>query len=193
METCFGSNKNVSCATNPGGGFLLGSQAQEESIARSSGLYLTLQGKPEYYEYHRALDSSLYSNHIIYSPNVPIFRDDDGNLLEQPWSSAFITAAAVNAGAVRKNEPNHISDILPTLQERARMVLAIAAVRGSEALVLGAWGCGVFQNDPLEVANIFANLLKESMFENRFARVEFAVFDTSTSKAAYNAFLETFS
>lgn len=179
---------NFASAKNPGGGFLSGSQAQEESLARASGLYATLQTKPEFYTYHRQLNTCLYSDHVIFSPNVPVFRDDTGQLLDQPWHAAFITAAAVNASAVRKNEPKNIHRIRTTLEHRARMVLAIGAVHGCDALVLGAWGCGVFQNDPVQIADIFATILTEPLFQHQFRHIEFAVFDTSTGQTVLRAF-----
>lgn len=183
---------NFASAKNPGGGFLSGSQAQEESLARASGLYATLLTKPEFYTYHRHLNTTLYSDHVIFSPNVPIFRDDLGQLLDQPWHASFITAAAPNAGAIRKKEPQNIERIQPTLEQRARMVLAIGALHRCEALVLGAWGCGVFQNDPVEVAHVFATVLADAAFQYRFRHIAFAVFDTSPSQVVLQAFQNTF-
>jgi uncharacterized protein (TIGR02452 family) len=75
---------NFASAKNPGGGFLSGSQAQEESLARASGLYASLQTQPEFYAFHRQQASGIYSHRIIYSPHVPVFRDDGGRLLETP-------------------------------------------------------------------------------------------------------------
>lgn len=179
---------NFASAKNPGGGFLSGSQAQEESLARASGLYATLQTQPEFYEFHRQQASSLYSDRVIYSPQVPVFHDDEGHLLAQPWKTSFLTAAAVNAGAVRKNEPPQAENIIPVMERRARMVLAIAARHGYQALVLGAWGCGVFQNDPTVIARIFANALVDPLFAGRFAHVEFAIYDASPGQDTYKAF-----
>jgi len=179
---------NFASAKNPGGGFLSGSQAQEESLARSSGLYATLQTQPAFYTYHRHLKTSLYSDHVIFAPGVPVFRDDAGQLLAQPWTTSFITAAAVNAGAVRKNEPRNRQHIRPTLEQRTRMLLAVAATHRCEALVLGAWGCGVFQNDPQEVAEVFAGVLAEPLFQQRFRQITFAVFDPSRRQGVFHAF-----
>jgi uncharacterized protein (TIGR02452 family) len=179
---------NFASAKNPGGGFLSGSQAQEESLARASGLYSTLQTQPDFYTFHRQQATSAYSDRVIYSPHVPVFRDDEGNLLAESWKSSFITAAAVNAGAVRKNEPTEAGNIISLMQRRAKMVLAVAALHGYEALVLGAWGCGVFQNDPTAIAKIFAAALSESLFAGRFAHVEFSVYDSSPNTPTYNAF-----
>lgn len=179
---------NFASAKNPGGGFLSGSQAQEESLARSSGLYATLQTQPNFYAYHRRGSSSLYSDHVIFSPNVPVFRDDDGTLLNTPWFTSFITAAAVNAGAVRQNEPAHVGHIIPTMEQRTRMVLGVAALHKCDALVLGAWGCGVFQNDPATIATIFKNELAQPRFRQRFRHIEFAVYDSSPQQATFATF-----
>ena len=183
---------NFASAKHPGGGFLSGSQAQEESLARSSGLYATLQTQPEFYDVHRRQSNSLYSDHMIFSPEVPVFRDDQGRFLEEPWHTSFITAAAVNAGAVRQNQPQQVDQIEPTLRRRARLVLAVAALHGCDALILGAWGCGVFKNDPAMVAAIFADVLDELLFKHRFAHVEFAVYDPSPQQSTFAAFEQAF-
>src|ERR1041385_8826863 len=75
---------NFASATNPGGGFMSGAQAQEEALARSSALYPCLLRAPEYYEQNRAGRSAIYLDLIIFSPLVPFFRDDSGGLLETP-------------------------------------------------------------------------------------------------------------
>ncbi|RYG63351.1 TIGR02452 family protein [bacterium] len=184
---------NFASAKNPGGGFLSGSQAQEESLARASGLYATLQPQTGYYDFHRHCGTCIYSDRAIYSPGVPVFRDDSGQLLQRPWTCDFITAAAVNAGAVRRNEPGREGDIVPLMEQRTRVVLSIAISKGCRNLVLGAWGCGVFQNDPATIAGVFARVLEESSFKNRFENLEFAVLDGSAAKPTFRAFEEQFS
>src|SRR5262245_60047417 len=171
---------NFASAKNPGGGFLGGSQAQEESLARSSGLYASLVSQGEYYEANRACRTALYTDHMILSPEVPVFRDDSGSLLGAPYSLGIVTAPAVNAGAIRKNEAENASRIWPTMSARIAKVLALAVHHGYEHLVLGAWGCGVFKNDPNEIATLFADaLLRSSRFRDRFRVVVFAVLDGS--------------
>lgn len=181
---------NFASAKNPGGGFLNGSQAQEESLARSSALYESLRQAPKYYEEHRAASSSLYSDRMILSPNCPIFRDDAGNLLAQPHLATFITSPAPNAGAVAKNAPEDISTIPEVLTRRSEYILALAASEGYGNLILGAWGCGVFQNDPKMVAETFSKHLKGA-WAGRFQRVRFSVLDTSIDQLIIQAFQET--
>jgi uncharacterized protein (TIGR02452 family) len=179
---------NFASAKNAGGGFLGGSQAQEESLARSSGLYPCLLLASEYYEANRRCDSCLYTDHMILSPQVPVFRDDDGLLLEEPYHVSFLTAPAVNAGAVRSNEPHLAAQISPTMARRIDQVLAVAKHRGYDCLVLGAWGCGVFRNDPAEIAGLFATVLRAPPFRGSFRVVTFAVLDRSADQQTWGAF-----
>ena len=129
---------NFASAKNPGGGFLGGSQAQEESLARSSGLFPCLDGRAMYawHKRHRGgPEGPLYSHRMILSPGVPVLRDDAGALLEQPWRVAFLTAPAVNAGVARQRGVD---------EETIRRVMAerIARVYGTRVhvcLVVGVW------------------------------------------------------
>jgi uncharacterized protein (TIGR02452 family) len=169
---------NFASARNPGGGFLSGSQAQEESLARASALYAGLSRMTDYYNANRQLKSALYTDHMIYSPLVPVFRDDADQLLDEPWHVSMITAPAVNAGVVRSREPQNVSRIRKVMDHRIHCVLALAAYHGHDALVLGAWGCGAFANDPHEVAKLFAgHLLGQGRYAAAFAEVVFAILD----------------
>ncbi|MFA1545629.1 TIGR02452 family protein [Actinomadura chokoriensis] len=182
---------NFASAKNPGGGFLNGAHAQEEGLARSSGLYTSLRSAREFYDFHRAQGDLLYSDHMIYSPGVPVFRDDAGRLLEEPYDVAFLTSPAPNRGAIR--DPAKADRIPATLRLRARKVLAVAQAHGHARLVLGAWGCGVFRNDPAEVAEAFAEPLRPGgEFAGRFEHVVFAVWDTAQGSPRQAAFSEAF-
>jgi uncharacterized protein (TIGR02452 family) len=180
---------NFASARHPGGGFLGGSQAQEESLARSSGLYPCLTQFTEMYAYNgRPASTGLYSDYLIYSPGVPVLRHDDGEWLAQPLQLDILTAPAVNAGALASNSPELLPQLLPTMRQRLRLVLAVAARHEIEALVLGAWGCGVFANDPAQVAQLFAEALADPAIRGRFRRLDFAIFDPKPPHAVLRAF-----
>ena len=180
---------NFASAKNPGGGFLNGSQAQEESLARASGLYPCLQAQPEYYVENRACESLLYTDHAIHSPAVPVFRDDAEQLLDAPFPVGFITIPAPNLGAMAQGSPER--QLVPEmLARRAGHVVSLAVARGYRRLVLGAWGCGVFRNDPAVVADAFAAAL--AAWAGRLEHVVFAVYDNSPEALVYRAFERRF-
>jgi uncharacterized protein (TIGR02452 family) len=176
-------------ARNPGGGFLTGAQAQEESVARASALHACLLQAQEFYDFHRRHSDLRYSDRVIYSPDVPVFRDDRGNLLAKPYVSSFLTAAAPNLGAIQSNQPEHAASVPEVLRRRAIRVLEVAAAHGHRSLVLGAWGCGVFRNDPATVAGAFASALA---VVNRFDHLVFAIYEPKQPSATYAAFAERF-
>ncbi|MEU6162951.1 TIGR02452 family protein [Streptomyces tanashiensis] len=180
---------NFASARNPGGGYLNGAQAQEEALCRASALHATLLRAPAYYAHHRAERDALYTDRVIHSPRVPVFRDDRGTLLAEPFTVGFLTSPAPNAGVVRRNTPE-LADRLPAaLASRAERVLETAAAAGYRRLVLGAWGCGVFRNDPAEVAGAFKALLTgQGRFAGHFEEIVFAVLDRASGTPTLAAF-----
>jgi uncharacterized protein (TIGR02452 family) len=182
---------NFASAKNPGGGFLGGSEAQEESLARSSGLYASLLCCREHYDFHRHQHDCLYSDRMIHSPGCPVFRDDAGNLLAEPYRVDFLSSPAPNAGAVLRNEPDSAGRLGAVLMERSGKLLALAAHVGCDALVLGAWGCGVFRNDPRQVAAAFASHFgPDQPLRRRFAAVRFSILDGGEGQPVLAAFRE---
>jgi uncharacterized protein (TIGR02452 family) len=184
---------NFASAKNPGGGFLKGSQAQEESLARSSGLYKSLILCQDYYSFHRHQKSGLYSNRMIYSPSCPVFKTDEGTLLDSPYLVDFLTSPAPNAGAIANNNPEDINQIQDVFYDRASKLLSVFAKQGCDALVLGAWGCGVFKNDPVVVSKILADLLwPDRKFYGRFKTVLFSILDNTKTNFIISPFYTQF-
>ena len=136
-----------------------GAQAQEEALCRASALYTCLLEARGFYDHHRAHRDPFYTDRVIHSPGVPVFRDDRGRLLDEPYTAGFLTAAAPNAGVIRRTAPQRTAELPHALAARAERVLETAVAHGYRRLVLGAWGCGVFQNDPAQVAGAFRELL----------------------------------
>jgi uncharacterized protein (TIGR02452 family) len=118
----------------------------------------------------------MYLDLALWSPDVPFFRDDDGDWLDRPIHASVITCPAPNAGALRKHGELDAAALDDALRRRAELVLAVAVHHGAMRLVLGAWGAGVFGNDPAQVADAFAALLG-GRFAKAFDEVVFAVPD----------------
>ncbi len=192
------NNRNVLClnfasAKNPGGGFLKGSLAQEESLAIASGLYVCIAQINEYYKANKSFRSALHTDNMIYSPRIPVFREDTHNLISCPYPLSIITAPAVNAGAVKRNEPQNISKIEKIMRDRIEKVLSISLIHGHDVLILGAWGCGVFKNSPNDLAQYFYDHLRANgKFHNAFKRIIFAILDKSKEKKIIQPFENLF-
>jgi uncharacterized protein (TIGR02452 family) len=183
---------NFASAKNPGGGFLSGSQAQEESLARASGLYRTLLAGQRYYDANRAVSSKLYTDHAILSPRVPVIRNDAGDLLDRPFLLTFLTMPAPNLGAIGNNDQERLA-VPGSFRRRMNNLFALAATTGHISLILGAWGCGVFRNDPAIVAQLFdESLFGEAAWGRLFHRICFAVYDTSAGAQVHLAFEDCF-
>ena len=179
---------NFASAKNPGGGFLNGAKAQEESLAVSSTLYPTLIAHEEYYRENRAHRSMMYLDYGIYSPEVVFFRDETFRLTDTPVAASVLTLPAVNMGQViQKGES--VEEAKQVMRRRMKLALAIFAEQKAKHLVLGAYGCGVFQNDPKEIAGWWNELLEEGMGQH-FASVFHAVLDRSRDGACIKAFQE---
>ncbi|QDS94653.1 hypothetical protein FF011L_34330 [Roseimaritima multifibrata] len=176
---------NFANGVEPGGGFLRGATAQEETLCRSSALYATLFDDPMY-DFHRNHDPAASSDWAILSPDVPVFRNDAGMECDKPWSLSFLTCAAPYAPTVGRLTAE------PMLRQRIHRVLSIAEAYRYESLVLGAWGCGVFANDPLQTAKDFRTAL-ESDFAGAFSHVVFAITDWSPQRRYLRPFCDVFS
>lgn len=94
---------NFANGIHPGGGFLAGARAQKEVLCRSTALYRTLVGDAMY-DAHRKRPRPDSTDWAIYSPDVPVFRKDDGTELDRPWLLSFITCAAPYAPKIGQPE-----------------------------------------------------------------------------------------
>ncbi len=177
---------NFASAKNPGGGFINGAMAQEESLAASGTLYRTLTAHEEYYRSNRAQTSMMYTDHAIYSPDVTFFRSGNFQLVETPVKASVLTLPAVNMGQVLlKGEDT--AEAARVMRRRMALALAVFAEKGAKNLVLGAYGCGVFRNDPHQIAAWWQELLSEGM-GGYFDSVFHAVLDHSRNGDCIKAF-----
>lgn len=171
----------------PGGYWLGGAEAQEEHLTKCSDLVLCLNNCPEFYKQH------MDQNHLgmaldiaIQSPQVSFFRNPDYSLKDSVTPLFVLTVAAPDLRNYFIDDQLN-SELLSTipkflgltyeqiLENRLRFILN--CFLGSSVIVLGAFGCGVFRNDPKLVASIFHRLLNTE-FKNQFKEVVFAVLDS---------------
>lgn len=151
---------------DPGGKFLEGSLAQEECLCHCSFLYNVLEKFDiRYYKPNRKdTNHALYSDSAIYSPNILFWNAEPGQIYTAPPPAYFdvITCAAPNAQAATfyYNEPARA--IAATMESRIRFIKEVCQIKQVDTLIAGAFGCGVFANNPAFVARTFKEIFTES-------------------------------
>lgn len=183
---------NFANGYNPGGGYLRGASAQEESLCRESTLYASISSKPAriLYESNRRSENPFNTDYMLISPCVEVFRDDRNRLLPTPRTTAVLTAAAPNLRYDSKMRGVPQEDIDRYMVRRIRQILAVCAGKGYTSLTLGAWGCGAFGHDAQKVAGYFGKVLFEEGMAGYFRKIVFAVKGKRTYN--YSAFEKQF-
>ena len=194
---------NFASATNPGGGVVNGAGAQEECLCRCSNLYFCLN-TPDmwgmFYTPHRAAHDPIHNDDIIYTPDIVVFKTDTDRpeLMERDdWYIVdVITCAAPNLRekpSNRYNSGDGTRAVTPSNRElqvihekRLRRMLDSAVMNHADTVILGAFGCGAFCNEPQVVATAAANVVRDYMYA--FKNIEFAVYCRSSDDSNYRVF-----
>lgn len=187
---------NFASATNPGGGVKTGSNAQEECLCRCSTLYPCLNQKifwDEYYNFHRNRKDTFYTNSIIYSPDILVFKKDIAEpifMKEEDWYNVnVITSPAPNL----RNEKNiNYNNLLLIFKSRIRQILKVAIINNNYNIVLGAFGCGAFKNPPFIVSRAFKEVLIDEGYSKYFDNIIFAIITPSNNTENFDVFYRTF-
>ena len=198
---------NFASATNPGGGVTRGSTAQEECICRVTGLYFCLNTREmwdNFYTPHRNDANPIHNDDIIYTPAVTVFKSDIASpqlMKENDWYNVnVITCAAPNlrakpANAFNSGDGNKAikvtdKELLAIHEKRLRRILDVAVAEGNEIVILGAFGCGAFENNPNVVATAAKHVIEE--YRHAFAGIEFAVYCRLGDDENYRTFERMF-
>lgn len=168
---------NFASFKNPGGGFLKGAVAQEEYLCQNSMLYNVLSQFTSYYEKNRLnTNDALYWNRAIYSPGIVV--------LPSEVKVDVLSCAAPNIKASRMIDSKKVQAVI----SRIKFVLDILEKEACDTVILGAFGCGVFGNDPRFVAKTFRS---QGVLHRGFKRVVFAI--PNSKSVNHRAFEEVYS
>lgn len=197
---------NMASRTSPGGSVISGAGAQEEYLFRCSDYYKSLYQYVDYGSQYNVERNAEYSYPMdrdfggCYSPNVTIFRgvEEEGYpFLEKPWQVNFIAVAALNRPetvCLPNGSMCLVDYLVPTAKNKIRTIFNIAIDNGVQVLVLGAFGCGAYQNPPVHIAQLFKEILAEPEYRNAFKKVVFAIKQDHNSVSVNNKTLvEVFS
>ena len=196
---------NFANAFHAGGGVTKGSSAQEESLCRCSTLYPLLYRRTlrdTFYKHHHDLNTPKASDSLIYTEGVIICKTDEDyplRMKKEDWVTVdVITIAAPDlraksnqyAAVVGNGACMNQAELFGYHVKRAIHMLTVAASKGADILVLGAFGCGAFENDPCVVARAYKTALEE--FPDVFRKIEFAVYCSPQNQENYEAFQKVF-
>lgn len=190
---------NLASNKHPGGGYDSGANAQEESLCQMSTLSQSLYqfGNPKlkyFKDAHLEHIEGVYPMDInyggIYSPNVCFFRNNLENyysLRDKVFECSVISVASLSNR--QKNdwtddESNYFNELGYLNNEgkeielnKIRTIYRIALDNNHDSLVLGAFGCGVYNLMPDEVSKLFLDVLNEPEFKNKFKHISFAIYE----------------
>ncbi len=170
----------------PGGGIRSKPGTQEEHLCVKTTVLCSLETEEAWPFYQANLDcgTQAQTDTVLLSPNTMVIRNPDLSLREEPFPVAVMTVSAPIASRMEESELPYLENIL---NRRIRGMLRAAAAEGYTRLVLGAWGCGNFGNDPELVARLFHDNLT-----GNFKEVTMAVFDNSEDQYRYSCFEKYF-
>lgn len=180
---------NFASATGPGGGVTRGATAQEECLCRCSGLYFCLNTQAMwdgFYKPHRNANDPINNGDIIYTPGITVFKSDTANpqlMPESDWYDVDIVTCAAPKLRQVKIKDKELQEIH---EKRLRRILEVSLANGRDTVILGAFGCGAFQNNPEAVAAANRNVIKDYL--HAFKNIEFAVYCSPRDDQNYRIF-----
>lgn len=152
---------NMASEKRKGGGVENGRIAQEECLFRCSNLFTI---SDSFYP----LDPLEY----IYTYDATFIKDKYYGLIT-PIVCDVITMPAINLNKYEYSESLTLLKI--------NGIINSAIENGCDNLILGAWGCGVFGNDPEIIANLFERALYRNDLYKFFKNIVFAVINDRNS------------
>lgn len=139
----------------PGGNYLSGGWGTEEQICAESTLFPVLEGlRADYHDANRhSTHGGLNSDRALYLTGIAFTT---GGVMKM---HDVLVCAPPNRNFALQNHRSEAECDLD-LGHRIETIMRIAAVQQADTLVLGAFGCGFFGNDPEQVAGLFRTWLE---------------------------------
>lgn len=195
---------NFASYTIAGGGFLNGCMAQEENLCHKSLLYPVLEKmNDQFYAWNRKdINNHIYHNRCLYTESIPFFvnvdetveylSEEDTDLVSLLYANVLTIAAPVNSEVLNKLCPGREKEVHEALKERIDLMFSSFMMTGNDILILGPFGCGIFNNDPYRVAKIMIDLLS-TKYDGVFKEIYFAIpHEDSFNYRAFTNQLEKF-
>lgn len=190
---------NFANAYHPGGGVTYGDMAQEECLCRSSNLYSALTLPyflRNYYKWNSRNTGDMGTDAVIWSPGVTVFKTDDPvpeEMGRDSWFQVDVITCAAPYFDKNKRHPVTQEKLWDVFYHRIRNILEVAVAKDTDILVLGAFGCGAFNNPPELVADVCRELLIDKGYFRFFTKTVFAIKKNDSANTNLEAFWKVFS
>lgn len=169
----------------PGGGVQNGARAQEECLCRSSNLYLCISNQnvfDDYYLYNRNIGNKFFSDRLIYTKDVTVFKDDSTvpkMMSEDEWFNVDVITCA--APYIANRRYTNKAALKQLFKSRIKNIFESAIDNDVDVIILGAFGCGAFKNPPELVAKAFHEVIDENDYSSYFKKIVFAIKSTNNN------------
>lgn len=180
---------NMANPVEMGGGVKRGAMAQEEELFRRSSYCASMKHEPAFYP--------LSDHGMLLDKDVVVFKDRNYDELDDPFTVSFLAVAAVYLPkTIDTGDGSGEHYVNPAerelMREKIEAISKVAAVSGHRKLVLGALGCGVFENPPIEVARMFREAVTK--YAAHFSDIVFAILPGGSERGKRNleAFCQVF-
>lgn len=184
---------NFADPLEPGGRFQDGVNAQEQTLCRNSFLYPELlKFEQTYYAENKRNDNGFYySRSLIYSRHVKILRDEKEKGLANNYKYPDIVSISAPNIAAMKTAGLPVSKQHVEIDLFDKILRTLRAFKNERVrnLILGAFGCGRFQNDPRSTAKLFLDILSRDEFLGVFDEVYFDIYHDSDTLNAFQDIL----
>lgn len=161
---------NFASYKNPGGGYMSGMMAQEEALCHCTTLYEVLETQEGYYERNNEnKNKGMYKNVLMYVPRVLVL-DNEQKIVGKV---DVITCAAPNMSVGLKYKSFSVEQCQEVFKDRIKFLMHVAAYKQVDNFILGAWGCGVFKNDPEFVAKSLFETAEE--YRGHFKQIDYVI------------------
>ena len=119
--------------------------------------------------------------------------DDDLPVYLEEWFQVDVITCAAPYYNLSRKKPVSSDKLRKVFFERIRNILEVAVANDTDIIVLGAFGCGAFNNPPELVADVFYQLLMDMEYGKYFKKIIFAIKGREGDNPNLTAFRNAFS
>lgn len=183
---------NLADAINPGGGCIPKKKTNEFQLVYATSLYLSLssQEASQVYLFNENCKSPMFSDYMLLSREIAVFRDSNKRLLLHPYPVAVLSMMPVERCQIPRSESKEY-EIDTIMKMRIRLFFYVAARNMYRNLILVPAGFEDYGHSPYKTAQYFYDILIKEDYIDFFEQIIFS-FDQDSSKVSMQVYEQVF-